>query len=86
MTDQDAAKILKQNRIVFDPNMKATQFSGAAPFLAFLKKGKIRSRLEKEFGAYRARSIMQILVGIIKFCQVRFPTGPENFPTYNTTW
>jgi hypothetical protein len=65
MTEQEAAKILKQNRIIFDPNMKATQFSGAAPFLAFLKKGKIRSRLEKEFGVYRARSIMQILVGII---------------------
>lgn len=43
ISDQEAAKILKKNRIIFDPKMKATQFSGAAPFLAFLKKGKIRS-------------------------------------------
>ncbi len=55
ITDQEAAKILKQNRIIFDPKMKATQFAGSAPFLDFLKKGKIRSRLESEFGVYRAR-------------------------------
>ncbi len=64
MTDQEMTQILKRNQIVFDPNMKTTQFSGAASFLAFLKKGKIRGRLEKEFGAY-PRSIMQILIGII---------------------
>lgn len=38
MTDQEIAQILKKNRIVFDPNMKATQFAGIAPFLDFLKR------------------------------------------------
>jgi hypothetical protein len=65
MTDDEVTRILRQNRIVFDPKMKASQFAGAAPFLAFLNKAKLRTRLESEFGSFRSRTMVQTLIGII---------------------
>lgn len=64
-TQDEVTRILRKNKMVFDPNMRASQFAGAAPFLSFLQKARLRKRLEEEFGFYRARSMMEILIGII---------------------
>jgi hypothetical protein len=38
---------------------------GLTPILEFLRKGKIRARLEELFGEKRARSLLQLGIGII---------------------
>lgn len=65
MTQQEAAKILFQNGLIFDPNLKISQFGGLEVFIKFLEKGKFRERLQAQFGFYNARSILQIMIGIV---------------------
>jgi hypothetical protein len=56
-TEKTDQEILAQYGIVFDsrPDARLSQFGGLSPILEFLKKGKIRSRLEELFGEKRAR-------------------------------
>jgi hypothetical protein len=63
--DHESAKILKEFGIIFDPKHNISQLGGLAPFLAFLKKGKFYSRLQKEFGSQRARTALQFVLGLI---------------------
>jgi hypothetical protein len=66
-TEKTDQEILAQYGIVFDsrPDARLSQFGGLSPILEFLKKGKIRSRLEELFGEKRARSLLQLGVGIV---------------------
>jgi len=65
MTQQEAQKILLKAGIIFDENLNISQFGGLEPFIKFLEKGNFRSRLESEFGVYQARSILQIMLGLV---------------------
>lgn len=65
MTDQEAKKILLKAGMIFDENLNISQFGGLEPFIKFLEKGNFRSRLEKQFGFYKARSLLQIMLGLV---------------------
>lgn len=65
MTRQEATKILYENGIIFDPNLKISQFGGLELFVKFLEKGNFRKRLEDQFGVYQSRSILQIMIGLV---------------------
>jgi hypothetical protein len=66
-TEKTDQEILAQYGIVFDskPDARLSQFGGLAPILEFLKKGKIRARLEEFYGEKRARSLLQLGIGIV---------------------
>jgi hypothetical protein len=66
-TEKTDQEILAQYGIVFDskPDARLSQFGGLSPILEFLKKGKIRARLEELFGEKRARSLLQLGIGIV---------------------
>lgn len=57
--------ILKKYGIIFDSQQKLSQFGGLASFIAYLKKGEFRERLEREFGPFKGRSLMQFILGLI---------------------
>ena len=65
MTHEEATKILYKNGIIFDPNLNISQFGGLEVFIKFLEKGNFRKRLEDQFGFYKARTLMQIIIGIV---------------------
>ena len=65
MTQEEARKILYKAGIIFDENLNISQFGGLEPFIKFLEKGNFRSRLEQQFGIYKARSILQIMLGLV---------------------
>lgn len=65
MTQQEAKKILLKAGIIFDENLNISQFGGLEPFIKFLEKGHFKSRLESEFGIYKSRSILQMMLGLI---------------------
>jgi Transposase DDE domain group 1 len=58
-------KVLKEFGVEFDRRPIVSQFGGLAPFLAFLNKGQFRRRLAEQFGEQKARSIIQLMIGII---------------------
>ncbi|MEO5971559.1 MAG: hypothetical protein ABIQ95_16665 [Bdellovibrionia bacterium] len=49
--------------VVFDKSDRMSQLGGLAPFLAFLKKGKFRDRLQAKFGEEKAKSMLQLMQG-----------------------
>ena len=57
--------VLKEFGVEFDPRPIVSQFGGLAPFLAFLTKGQFRRRFAEQFGEQKARSIIQLMIGII---------------------
>lgn len=62
----DFDQVEREFGVVFEPARdKISQFGGLAPFIAFLKKGEFRKRLAAEFGDEKARSMLQLLLGII---------------------
>ncbi len=61
----DSTKILREFGVIFDKKSNMSQFGGLAPFLAFLEKGKFQKRFEEEFGYYRARTMMQFILGLV---------------------
>ena len=65
MTQQEAKKILYKAGIIFDENLNISHFGGLEPFIKFLEKGHFRSRLEQQFGIYKSRSILQIMMGLV---------------------
>jgi hypothetical protein len=66
-TEKTDREVLAEFGIVFDsrPDARLSQFGGLTPILEFLKKGHIRERLEELFGKKKARSILQLGVGIV---------------------
>jgi hypothetical protein len=65
MTQEEARKILFKNGIIYDPNLNLSQFGGLELFIKFLERGRFRERLTDQFGFYRARSILQIMLGLV---------------------
>jgi len=62
----DFDQVEREFGVVFNPAPdKISQFGGLAPFIAFLKKGDFRKRLVAEFGDEKARSVLQLLLGIV---------------------
>lgn len=62
---RDSASILKDFGVLFSPSTNLSQVAGLEPFLAFLKKGNFRNRWTQQFGFYRARSMMQFVLGLV---------------------
>jgi hypothetical protein len=67
LTDKEITK-LYGIEFVAGPG-KITQFGGVTPFVQYLEKSKIRARLETLFGPYKARSICQLLMGLVLGCE-----------------
>lgn len=65
MTQQEARQILEKAGIIFDAKLNLSQFGGLEPFIRFLQKGNFRTRLEQQFGIYKSRSILQIMLGLV---------------------
>lgn len=62
----DFGQVEREFGVVFDPSPdKISQFGGMAPFVAFLKKGKLLERLTAEFGKEKARTMLQFVLGVI---------------------
>lgn len=61
----DFEAIAREFGVVFEPTKKVSQFGGLEPFLALLRKGRIRERLAAEFGEEKARTLTQFLVGLV---------------------
>jgi hypothetical protein len=59
------SEILREFGIIYDPKINFSQLGGLETFLVFLKKGKFLERFSHQFGYYRARTMMQIILGII---------------------
>lgn len=66
-TEKTDREILAQFGVVFDerPDARLSQFGGVSPVLAFLKKGKFRERLAGQLGDKRARSCLQLMLGVL---------------------
>ena len=58
-------KIMREFGVEFDRRPIVSKFGGLAPFLAFLTKGPFRRRFAEQFGEQKARSIIQLLIGLI---------------------
>ena len=63
--EYDYVQVEKEFGIVFDRSRKISQFGGLSPLIAFLKKGHFRERLTAEFGSEKARTMLQLLLGIV---------------------
>src|SRR4051812_41643475 len=61
----DFGKVEKEFGVVFERSDKISQFGGLAPLIAFLRKGHFKERLSEEFGAEKARSMLQLILGIV---------------------
>lgn len=59
------AKILREFGVIYDPKQTLSQFGGLKPFLMLIEKMNLRARLEKEFGYYKARTVLQYVVGLV---------------------
>jgi hypothetical protein len=58
-------RVMKEFGVAFDRRPIVSQFGGLAPFLAFLSKGQFRRRFAEQFGEQKARSIIQLMIGVI---------------------
>jgi len=61
----DYGKVEKEFGVLFDRSSKISQFGGLAPLIAFLRKGRFKERLTIEFGEEKARSMLQLILGIV---------------------
>jgi hypothetical protein len=64
LSPEEARKILLDFGIIYNEKQNLSQLGGLQILLELLKKGKYRQRLTSEFGAYKARSILQMLIGL----------------------
>jgi len=64
-TNEEAANILKEFNVIFDSNARFSQVGGLEPFMVFLRKGKFLERWESQFGTYRARTMLQFILGLV---------------------
>lgn len=62
---KDSATILREFGVMFSSTARLTQFAGLEPFMAFLNKGRFRERWQEQFGEYRARTMLQFVLGLI---------------------
>ena len=44
-------------------------FGGIKPFIQYLEKAKIRERLEKNFGPFKARTVCQLIISLLLGCE-----------------
>ena len=61
----DASRILREFGVIFSKENNLSQLGGLELFLAFLEKGKFQERFESQFGKYRARTMMQFILGLV---------------------
>ena len=64
LSSTEAHKILRDFGIIYNSKSNLSQLGGLKVLIELLKRGKFRERLTSEFGHYKARSILQMLVGL----------------------
>lgn len=62
---ENVDQILRQFGYVFSTKHNLSQFGGLKIFMDLLAKAKLRERLRLEFGDYKARSLLQMMIGIV---------------------
>lgn len=61
----DIEALKREFGIIFDTTSKTSQFGGLSVLLGFLERGRFYQRLSQMFGVQKARTALQILIGII---------------------
>lgn len=61
----DFNKVEAEFKLVFERSDRLSQFGGLYVLLEFLRKGRFKNRLTSLFGEEKARSILQLLIGVI---------------------
>lgn len=64
LSSQEAHKILNDFGIIYNSKKNLSQLGGLKVLIELLKRGKFRERLTLQFGPYKARSILQMLLGL----------------------
>jgi len=64
ISDAEARQILLKFGYEYTTKNNLSQLGGLRVLMALLQKGKYRERLREQFGQYKARSILQTLVGL----------------------
>ena len=64
ISSEDARKVLLDFGMVYNTKNNMSQLGGMKVLLALLKRGKYRERLTAQFGPYKARTILQSLLGL----------------------
>lgn len=64
LSSAEAHKILHDFGIIYNSKTNLSQLGGLKVLIELLKRGKFRERLTAHFGPYKARSILQMLLGL----------------------
>lgn len=64
MSPEEARKVLLDFGIVYNTKNNMSQLGGLKVLMELLRRGKYRDRLTAHFGAYKARTILQTLLGL----------------------
>jgi hypothetical protein len=66
LSDKSAINALRNEfGIEYDRSGKISQFGGIEIFLEFLRQGSFKARFTAKFGSQKARTLLQILIGVI---------------------
>jgi hypothetical protein len=63
---QNLTELRQEFGVVFErPSRQVSQLGGLDLFIRFLQRGDFRERLTAEFGPYKARSMLELMLGVI---------------------
>lgn len=65
MSPEEADQILARNGYRYDCKTPVSQFGGLGPFISMLDKAGLYKRLKQEFGHFKARTLLQLVVAIV---------------------
>lgn len=64
MSPEEARKVLLDFGIVYNTKNNMSQLGGLKVLIELLKRGRYRERLTAQFGAYKARTVLQTILGL----------------------